>query len=493
MAAVAATMPQEVARCVRARDWRGAIGWIDAALATSPRDAELLRTRAHCLLALGRSQDACAAAGEALHIADNPTLLDAIGTLLNRANDQRQALVAFDRAVALAPNNPHFLFNRATVQRFLGHLAAAEADYDRVIALAPNDYEAYKNRSDLRTQSLDRNHIAELTAVSARAIPHWKGAVQIQYALAKEYEDIGDYARSFQHLQAGAGTRRRHLRYDVAADVATVDWITEAFPVAREPLALANAPRDAPIFIVGLPRSGTTLVDRIVGSHSTVRSAGELSCFALSIVDAVRQRSGGAALTRRDLIAQSAALDFSALGQEYLTRARCAIPAGMRLIDKMPLNYLYCGLILRALPNAKIVHVTRRPMAACYAMYKTLFEDGYPFSYDLTEIARYYLGYRRLMAHWQAVLPGCIHHLSYESLVADQALETRRLLDFCGLEWQQACAQFHRNPAPTTTASAAQVRQPLYDSSVSQWRHYAAELAPLSALLAAAGIDPEQA
>jgi Flp pilus assembly protein TadD len=494
MAAAAATMREEAARFMRARDWGGAIGWIDRALASSPRDAELLLTRAHCLLALGRSKDACAAAGEALHSTDDAKRLDAIGTFLNRANEQPQALVAFDRAVALAPDNPHFLFNRATLQRFLGHLAAAEADYDRVIALRPNDYEAYKNRSDLRTQSAERNHIAELRAVAARASLDWKADVQIQYALAKEYEDIGDYARSFQHLQSGAGTRRRHLRYDVAADVATVDWIIEAFAAAREPLrAPATAPGDAPIFIVGLPRSGTTLVDRILGSHSTLFSAGELTCFALSIVDAVRQQSGAAALTRRHLIAHSATLDFSALGHEYLKRARATIPAGMRFTDKMPLNFLYCGLILRSLPNAKIVHVTRRPMAACYAMYKTLFEDGYPFSYDLTEIGGYYLGYRRLMEHWQAALPGCIHHVSYESLVADQAMETRRLLDFCGLEWQQACAEFHRNSAPTTTASAAQVRRPLYDSSVSQWRYYAAELAPLSALLAAAGIDTEHA
>jgi hypothetical protein len=164
----------------------------------------------------------------------------------------------------------------------------------------------------------------------------------------------------------------------------------------------------------------------------------------------------------------------------------------VRFTDKMPLNYLYCGLIRRALPNAKIVHVARRPMAACYAMYKTLFKDGYPFSYDLGEIGRYYVGYRRLMDHWQATMPAVIYPLSYEALVADQLGETRKLLDFCGLAWEDSCVEFHRNPSPTTTASAAQVRRPLYDSSVSQWRHYAAELAGLSSLLSAAGISTEQ-
>ena len=454
----------------------------------------MLLSRAQGLLARGRLRDACDAAAEALaHAPDDPKLLDAIGTLCNRAGDQRGALAAFDRAVALAPEDPHFIFNRAAVQRFLGNLAAAEADYDRVIALNPRDYEAYKNRSDLSTQTADSNHIGELEGVAARGVPDWRGEVQIQYALAKEYEDIGDYERSFQHLQLGAGTRRAHLRYDVAADVATVDWIIEAFPAGGAVTrGRAGAPGEDPIFILGLPRSGSTLVERILGSHSTIFAAGELTCFALSVVDAVR-RSGAPPQGRRELIARSAQLDFAALGREYLERARHATPAGMRFTDKMPLNYLYCGLIVKALPNARIVHVVRRPMAACYAMYKTLFQDGYPFSYDLTEIGRYYLGYRRLMDHWQAALPGFIHTLSYESLVADQIGEMRRLLDFCGLEWQDACAKFHANASPTTTASAAQVRRPVYDSSVAQWRHYKAGLAPLSGLLEAAGIHTEAA
>jgi hypothetical protein len=154
----------------------------------------------------------------------------------------------------------------------------------------------------------------------------------------------------------------------------------------------------------------------------------------------------------------------------------------------MPLNYLYCGLIRRALPNARIVHVHRSPLAACYALYKSLFEDGYPYSYDLRDIGKYYVAYRHLMDHWNRTLPGTIHSLSYERLVADQTGETRRLLEFCGLEWENACVEFHRNPAPTTTASAAQVRRPLYDSSVSQWRRYEHQLRGLRDQLQAAGI-----
>jgi len=476
---------------MRAHDWQGAIGSIDGALQLEPRDARLLFHRAQCLQALGRTAQACdcAAAAQERALSD-PVLLDAIGGLFSRCNDQQRALAAYDRAVDLSPGDPHFLFNRAAVYRFLGRLAEAEADYDRVIALRPADHEAYKNRSDLRTQSADMNHIQELEALLAKGIADWGGQVQIRYALAKEYEDVGDFENSFLHLRRGAALRREHMRYDVATDVATVDWIMETFPAGQRPVArdAERAPTDAPIFIVGLPRSGSTLVDRILGSHSMVHCAGELEHFAHCIVAAVRRSSSESALPRHELIVRSAELNFAALGRDYLERVgRAAVD--LRFTDKMPLNYLYCGLIRRALPNAKIVHVARRPMAACYAMYKTLFKDGYPFSYDLGEIARYYIGYRRLMDHWQAAMPEAMYTVSYEALVADQRAETRKLLEFCGLEWQDSCLEFHLNPAPITTASAAQVRRRMYSTAVSQWQNYAAQLADLRSMLHAAGTN----
>ena len=484
---------QEIIHFMQARDWRAAVSCIETALRSEPHDPRLWISRAQCLIALGSAAEACAAAATAQrHAGSDAVLFDAIGSLFNHGNDQARALAAYDRAVDLAPANAHFLFNRAAARRFMGRLAEAEADYDRVIALKSDDFEAYMNRSELRPQSADHNHISELENLATRGFPHWRGEVQVRYALAKEYEDVGEYATSFRQLQRGATERRRHMRYDVGVDVATVDWIIDAFPaIATPPMHGAGEPAaDAPIFIVGLPRSGTTLVDRILGSHPAIFSAGELNHFALCIVEAVR-RGGAPQLPRRELIARSAELDFAALGRDYLDKVRRAGVDAVRFTDKMPLNYLYCGLIQRALPNAKIVHVNRQPMAACYSMYKTLFKDGYPFSYDLGEIARYFIGYRRLMEHWQAAAPGTIHPLSYEALVADQLGETRKLLEFCGLEWQDACVEFHRNPMPTTTASASQVRRRMYDSSVSQWRHYAAELKELSAALRGAGIDAD--
>ena len=432
---------------------------IDQLLEREPRNPKHLLHRAQCLLELRRLPE---------------------------------ALAAYDAAAALAPDDAQILFNRAAVRRYLGQLAQAEADYDRVIALKPHDHEAYLNRAALRVQSGDRNHVSELEALLAGGVNDAQGEVFVRYALAKEYEDLKDYPRSFAHLRRGAELRRKHLRYDVSVDVATADWIMQAFAETLPPPPAAPAESgciDAPIFIVGLPRSGSTLVDRILGSHSRVHSAGELPAFAMALVDAVRRQSGQSNLQRRELVTRSARVDFAALGSSYTQLASSGVPAGMRFTDKMPLNYLYLGLIRRALPKAKIIHVSRKPMAAGYAMYKMLFQDGYPFSYDLAEIGRYYAAYHRLMNHWRKTLPGAIYDLAYEDLVADQMAETRKVLEYCGLEWQDACADFHLNAAAATTASASQVRQPLYAESVSQWRHYANELTELHEVLRAAGVE----
>jgi tetratricopeptide (TPR) repeat protein len=492
-----ATFQQQVLRLMQARDWRGAA---QACEQFTARHAELAAgwvasgQVALAMQDLLRARE-CAAAAAARADAD-PVLWDLIGTLYSRANDQPRALAAYDRALALAPDQPAFLFNRAAVQRFLGELAQSEADYDRVIALRPTDFEAYKNRSELRRQTSERNHVAALRRLQTQGLTDWRGAVQVHYALAKEYEDLGDYAASFEQLQNGSRLRRAHLRYDIATDLATVDWIIEAFPEAATPQldAAVSDPASGPIFILGLPRSGSTLIERILGRHSMVHAAGELQSMALAIVEAVQQRSAATRssatqMSRRELIEQSSQLDFDALGHDYRARARASGATGEYFIDKMPLNFLYCGLIRRALPQARIVHVQRHPMAACYAMFKTLFEDAYPFSYDLSELARYYLAYRRLMRHWRQAMPGQIYELRYESMIEDQLGETQRLLAFCGLDWEDACAQFHENPDPSTTASAAQVRQPIYDSSVEQWRHYGEQLTELRRLLLEGGID----
>jgi tetratricopeptide (TPR) repeat protein len=462
---------------------------IQRSLTGAPSDPRYLLQQARVLAAqrrLAESIDSAARATAAA--AHDAALLDAIGSFYSSVGEHQRAYEAYSQAVALDPSQPLFRFNRATVQRFLGRLAAAEEDYDRVIELRPDDYEAHINRAELRRQTPDRNHIEAMEKLLARGIAQWRGEVQLRHAAAKEYEDLEQYSDSWRHLERGARLRREHLKYDVRYDLDTVDWIMRAFPHApAEPID--GCPSREPIFIVGLPRSGTTLVERILGSHSGVFAAGELNHFATALVAAAQDRNGGKPLPRAQLVAATRELNFGALGADYLERTRPGTSQRPHFTDKMPLNYLYCGLIRRALPSARIVHVTRHPMASCYAMFKTLFKDGYPFSYDLGDVARYYVGYRRLMDHWRRTMPGVIYDISYETLVRDQETQSRRLLAACGLEWEDGCLEFHRNPTVTTTASASQVRRPIYDSSLKQWRHYETQLEGLRNQLQAAGIE----
>ena len=410
----------------------------------------------------------------------------AVADVCSRFGKFELAYELYDRAIVLRPADSRYWFNRAAVRRFLGQLDAAEADYDRCLALAPDDSQAYLNRSQLRTQSEQRNHVAALLQQLSRHTLSWQDEVALRFALAKEYEDLGRHEQSWQQLAQGASLRRRHLQYSLGPDLATVDWLIEAFPVDRPPASGADCAE--PIFIIGMPRTGSTLVERILGSHSQVFAAGELSDLALAVVAAARGHLNGPE-TRQALIAASAGVDLARLGADYLARTRASTGHTPRFTDKMPLNYLYCGLIDAALPNASIVHVTRHPMATCYGIYKVLFEQGYPFSYDLAEIGAYYIGYRRLMAHWHRRMPGRILDVAYEDLVADPESQIRRLLDALGLSWEAGCLDFHRNPAATSTASASQVRQPIHTRALTQWRHYTARLAPLRRQLEAAGID----
>ncbi|MBS0579846.1 MAG: sulfotransferase [Proteobacteria bacterium] len=457
------------------------------------------RSRESALAALRRGDLAAAAQALAqleslLAAAEGPAAARArahaeIGDLAVLLEDYSGARRHYGAALALDPRQARFWFNRATVQRFLGDLAAAERDYDACLELDPADAQAWLNRSELRQQTAERNHLPQLEQALQAALGQWQREVPLRYALAKEYEDLGEWPRAWAQLSAGAALRRRHLEYDVRADLAALASIRDAFP--DPPSAGVGAASPGPIFILGLPRTGSTLVERILGRHSQVQAAGELPHFGAAVVDAVQRRHAGRKLPRSQLIAESARLDFTALGADYLRRTRPR--AGQRpfFTDKLPLNFLYCGLIARALPHARLVHVIRGPMATCYSIYKVLFDRGYPFSYDLNELADYYVGYRALMAHWERTLPGRLVTIRYETLLDQPQGTVERLLGELGLPWEPHCLAFEDNPAPVATASAAQVRRPLYRESRSLWRRYVRELAPLAARLEAAGIAIE--
>lgn len=396
----------------------------------------------------------------------------------------------YSRAVELQPNNPRYLYNLASSKIALGQIQEAEALLNRVIRLDPEDYDAWQNRSTLRRQTISSNHVEQLAYVLHHLKDGHPGRVPVSYALAKELEDLERFDESWAYLQKGAVARRRGMNYDVAEDEAAMAQIAQTFN--RD---LLNSRRNGfesqrPVFVLGLPRSGTTLVDRILNAHSQVASLGEINTLAFSLMACVPQGENGKA-GKAELIRRSADIDFSELGRRYVEAISDHGLEAPRLIDKTPLNFLYIGLIHLAMPGATIIHLRRHPLDSCYAMYKTLFRLGFPFTYSLQDVGRYFIAYRRLMAHWRACLPGRILDVDYEELVADQENVTRRILAHCGLDFEPACLEFHKQVGPAATASAAQVRKPLYSSSVGRWKSYQRHLQPLAGKLREHGIDPD--
>ncbi|MDI1326202.1 MAG: sulfotransferase [Brevundimonas sp.] len=415
---------------------------------------------------------------------DDARLLQHLGEHYTHCGKPDAAARCYRRAVALAPDDPGCLYNLSAALIALGQIVEAEALLDRVIALAPHDADAWQNRSTLRRQTPEANHVPGLLK-AVEQVRSGPAEVALCYALAKELEDLGDPDHSFAWLKRGADRRRSLLSYRVEADVAAMAEIARVFDTALFDHPPAGCPETGPVFVMGLPRSGTTLVDRIISSHSDVESLGEINDFALALT-----RLAGAAGGKGDLIRRSADLDPAALGRAYLDSVAGYGRTRPMFIDKTPANFLYIGLITRALPNARIIHLRRHPLDSGYALYKTLFRMGCPYSYDLEDLAAYMLAHRRLMDHWRAVAPGRILDVDYEALVADQETVSRRIIDHCGLDWQDACLTFHENTAPAATASAAQVRQPIHARSVGLWRRYAGQLEPLAVALRAGGVDP---
>jgi tetratricopeptide (TPR) repeat protein len=402
-------------------------------------------------------------------------------TLLGRhhaANDCAKHLVA------LLPRSPRALFSVASAATIVGRTDEAEALLDSIISTDPKQAEAYYMRATLRRQSRKENHVEELQLRLSEMPANAPAEVPLSYALGKEYEDLGDYEESFACFARGAAARKARLSYDVATDEAASAEIINTFDEAWRDESTPGPDIDGPIFVLGLPRSGTTLVDRILNAHAEVSSLGEVSDFAYAVI-----RAGGPASGKSELIKQVAGADLTALGEGYWEALQGYGETAPYLIDKTPANYLYLGLIMQSLPAARIVHMRRHPMASGYAMFKALFRMGYPFSYDLEQIGRYYAAYHRLMEHWRRVWPGRILDVDYEALVDDQEAVSREIVRHCHLKWSDACLTYHENATPTATASAAQVREPIYRQARNLWRQIEPQLEPLARILRAEGIN----
>ncbi len=411
-------------------------------------------------------------------------LLQNIATLYSNCAQHADALRCYEKSWSLRPEHAPYQYNLATSAVTLGQIDRAEALFDEVLQSHPADFGALLNRSQLKTWTSGNNHVEELLSI-LKLMPEGKpGRSHVCYALGKEFEDIGSFDQAFAYLEIGANERRQRMSYQVGTDEAAIEAIRCTFSEVQLKQIEIQSSGAAPFFVLGLPRSGTTLVEHNLAAHSQIGTLGEIENFAFALMRLTAGDGG-----KQEMITRSAAIDFRALGHMYRHSLEGYGQSKPNLINKTPLNYLYLGLIRLALPESRIINLRRNPMDVCFAMFKTHFRMGYPFSYSLTDLARYYIAYDSLMAHWRSNIPGGFMDIDYEDLVDDQEESVRAIVDYCGLTWDDACLKFHAQSIPSATASASQVRQPIYRKSLNRWKSYANQLAPLAEQLTAHGID----
>lgn len=415
----------------------------------------------------------------------NAATRNQIGTVFRLVGNLRASHEWHEKAVEADPDYLPFRIDLANSHVYAGDLGAACDLLEDCIGREPGNAQAHWLLSQARRADTTE-HVDAMRALLAEN-PGDRETAWLQYAIGKECEDLGRDAEAFEAWQAGAIARRRTVDYDEQADIELFDTLERTFTAewlaAREP----GCYDAAPVFIVGMPRTGSTLLDRMLDAHPAVCSAGELRQFGF----AVRQVTGNpeprqfsAALMR-----DAAGADRAAIGEVYIESIRSLRGGDAHVIDKLPSNYLYLPLILAALPNARVIHIRRNPLDTCLAVFKQLFADAYLFSYELGELARHYARYRRLMDTWSERFPGRLHTVDYESLVAEPEETLRAVLQYIGLSWNPACLEYFRESANTSTASAVQVREAPHQRSVGRWRRFRHELAPVIELLG----DPDAA
>ena len=454
-------------------------------LSLKPDLPEIYNNLGHALAAVGRPEAAILAFQCAVELKpDNPEAFCNWGLALAELGLVDEAETKYRRAIALnsgfagAYNNFGLLLKRS------GRFTEARETLEHAIRLAPRNVSYYENLAAVRPFVAGDPHLMALEAlVGECATLSIVDQVHLHFALAKAYENLGEPDNAFQHLLNANGLKRRQLIYDEGATLGRMERLREL--VSRDFIEARQGggePTALPVFIVGMTRSGTTLIEQILSSHPQVFGAGEIQLFDQAL-GAIRKTLPHSPPFPEMLSAMSAE-HFRALGSLYLGKLVQRAPGAMRITDKMTLNFLFVGLIHVALPNATIIHAVRNPVDTCVSCFSVHFTNGHEHTYDLAELGRYYRHYRALMAHWHRVLPpGRIIDVHYEELVADLEGAARRVVSHCGLAWDDCCLDFHRTERPVGTASATQVRMPIYKDSVGRWRKYEAFLGPLLAEL----------
>lgn len=400
--------------------------------------------------------------------------------------DYAASAAQFANLCRIAPGNTHYLFELGQAQEHLGRFDEAVASYTASLAAEPMNFKARQALVQLQKQSAVANQIKEMEAQFAMPDADGWRSLHLGHALAKTYEDFGDTQKSFEWLTRGKQRRKRLFPYSAANEEALVSAAKAVRPVDG-----AACEASDPIFITGLPRSGTTLADRILSSHPDVTSAGEIGNF----LQLLKLYSGSTTpiTLDTDMLARAGSVDFARLGRSYIDSTRPLTGAAPRFVDKAPSNFLLAPIILRALPNARIIVMRRHPMDSVLSNYKQIFpfEDRYhDYVYDLEWTAQKFVLFDQLIAHWRTVLPvDRFLVLQYEDLVANQEARTRELLAFCGLDWDARTLSFHENAAGVATPSARQVRQAMNSQAVGRWAKYGAALDPARRVLERAGIS----
>lgn len=405
-----------------------------------------------------------------------------LGNMLSKAGRYDEAIEAFESALQMHPDHSGGLAGMGHLLRTIGRTDEAVAAYRECIEKYPAFGEAYWSLANLKTFRFTDEELAtmEQHVNSERLLEETR--VCFNFALGKAYEDRGDYDRAFAYIQRGNSMRRLNEHYDPVQTEVIHDRIIDTFSADFLEQQEDNGdPDPAPIFIVGLPRSGSTLIEQILASHSMVEGTHELADLPRIIRAINKEYPSGAHYP--EAFRHFDSIKLRSLGRQYLESTRRHRSGAPRFTDKMPNNFPSVGMIHLLLPNAKIINARRHPLDSCMGSYKQLFFKGQAFSYDLVELGEYYLEYQRLMDHWHTILPGRVLDVQYEDMVKDQSNQTRRLLEYCELPWEKNCLRFYENKRAVNTASSEQVRQPIYSRSLNSWRRFEPHLESLIEVL----------
>lgn len=409
--------------------------------------------------------------------------LDTLGVAYSKIGLHEKAVIFFQQAVVINDKNPNYFFNLGAALKFIGDFDGAKKAYEKTIAIAPNYYKAHAALTGLGGISATSNHIPLLEQLFSQT-QHADDRLYIGHALAREYESLKDFDKAFFYLDMAKKCKLKQFNYHLDEDKALFSSLESHFKNLDSP-KVQGFETDEPIFVVGMPRSGTTLVERIISQHSEVTSAGELQHFGLLLKKMAKTTSKR--VIDAETITATKNINFAKLGEDYIESTRAITGKTAKFVDKMPLNVLYVGFILKALPKAKIVCLDRNPLDTIISNFRQLFavnQSYYNYSYDLESTTEFYLLFKQLTTLWLALFPENFYFINYEKLVNDPVNEAKQLIEFCDLSWQEQCVDIDQNSAPVATASAMQVRSPINNSSVANWKKYDAYLDGVKAILA---------